>query len=385
MIFDAEDLRGIHFLQEEAALYARGWPQQLVSRHAIRRQRLRMGLILSRLSAISKASPHSTRVNEDAYYFCGRNDDFYLLVIDGAATRVRTATIDRLAKSYRNDATAASYAAELTRGTIAAMISSSLVNDVRPSLASLLLAANSALNAQLKQVLLEVTSDGVLRVESHLGILREDPRLIRLVLPVCVATIAYVDLTTSTLRFAHAGDTALFIKYVDGSLVRVTTDNMEVHERQALGIARSSRQSNQRVHISDLIGDEEIESLNRRNGLYHNYVDERGKTNSSIGVGVINGLPELTHYIQEDSLELNDVQGLLACTDGFIWPSAWDESEEQRVARLQRMWQSVARDGLASYVMSLRAIEATDPHLDNYPRFKLHDDATAIYTELIHE
>lgn len=344
-----------------------------------------MGVIISALSGASQGSPDLSRINEDRYFFCGTSDDVYLLVIDGASVRVNTSTLDRAVAASSESATAASYAASLTRDTIASAIASSLGESVKPSPTSLLLTANAALRARVETIFGGITSDAVLASEPQLDILREDPRLIRLALPVCVATVAHVNLAASELRFAHVGDTALFIQHADGSIANVTSDNMEAHDRKALSLARSKQQVSKDLHISDLIDDEEVQYLNRQSGLYHNYVDEMGRTDLTRGVGAINGLPELVEYIQQGVLDLSDVRSLLVCSDGFVWPSDWDEPEAQRADRLQRMWQVIAHAGLEEYVRRLRALETQDGQLDTYPRFKLHDDATAVYLELQHE
>lgn len=344
-----------------------------------------MGTFLSALSAVSQGTPEANRINEDACYFSGTHGELYLAVIDGASVRVNTSTLERAITTASEGATAASYAARLTRDTIASGIASSMRNSAQPTPASLLLAANAALRAQVETIFGGITSDAVLAVEPHVAILREDPRLIRLLLPVCVATVVHLDLAASELHYAHAGDTALLVQRTDGSVAHVTGDNMEAHDRTALRAAKRKQQADTSLHIADLLDDEEVASLNRENGLYHNYVDELGKPDATIGVGVIDGLPELGEYIQQGTLNLSDIRGVLACSDGFLWPAVWDESKAEQTARLQQMWETVAHDGLGGYVRRLRALEEQDRQLDRYPRFKLHDDATAIHVELQHE
>ncbi len=344
-----------------------------------------MGLVLSKMSIISQGSSDLTRLNEDASYLCGSSDDLYLLVIDGVSVRLRTVTFDHFIRLHGENATAASYAAQSTRETITSAIASSMRSSIKPSPMSLLLAANATLQRQVEEVFGGITSDAILRVEPHLDILREDPRLIRLLLPACVATIVHVNLAISMLEFAHVGDTALFVKYTDGSISQITSDNMASHDRAALSKAIRKQQADANLHIIDLLSDEEIHFHNHHNGLFHNFVDEAGKTDPSVGVGAINGLPELVDYVQQGTLTLNNVSSLLVCSDGFIWPSIWNESETERVDRLQQMWQVITQESIGHYVKRLRATEAQDHQLDMYPRFKIHDDATGIYVEVEHE
>jgi hypothetical protein len=337
-----------------------------------------MSRLLARVSSASEGTPDLSRVNEDRCYFCGSNDDLYILVVDGASVRINTSTLDCFVGAFGADTTAASYAAQITRNTIARAIST----EASPSPRSLLLAANAALRSNMEAVYGGLTSEAVLRAEPGLEVVREDPRMIRLVLPVCVATIAHLDLNIATLEFAQAGDTALFVRHADDTAIRVTGETMQGHDRIALRLAKDKQSIRADTHIAAIVRDEQVLSLNRRNGLFHNYVDESGRADRSIGVGVINGLPELAEYIQEGTLALNGVRAVLACSDGFVWPAVWDESEVEKESRLLHMWQSIEREGLAGYIQALRALEKHDEQFDTYPRFKLHDDASAVYVEL---
>ncbi len=248
-----------------------------------------MPRLLASVSSVSQGSPNSTRLNEDTCYFSGTSDELYLLVADGASVRANTVVLDRFLKDRGDDQTAASYAARLTRDVAAGLVGSGS----HPTPESLLLAANTALGARVKEIFGGLTSDVFQKTAPDLRPLDDDPRLIRLALPVCVATAARIDLNAATLQFAQAGDTALFICHADGAVSRIAGDNMEQHDLSAIGIARAKQQANPGSHFSDFLLDAETLDRNRYNGIYHNYVDANGKIDRTVGVGVINGLPQL--------------------------------------------------------------------------------------------
>jgi hypothetical protein len=97
-----------------------------------------------------------------------------------------------------------------------------------------------------------------------------------------------------------------------------------------------------------------------------------------VGVGVINGLPQLADYIEAGTAELTQVAGCLVCSDGFIWPAEWDEQPAAAQARWRHMAEVIQQEGMQRYFAQLRAAESADTTLDRYPRFKVHDDATGV-------
>lgn len=338
-----------------------------------------MPRLLTNIASASQGTPDATRINEDACYFGGTGDERYLLVADGASVRASTAALERFLAERAIGQTAASYAARLTRDVAAQLIGSGS----HPSPEALLLAANAALRTMVEEIYGGITGDAFRESAPDLHLLDDDPRLLRLALPVCVATAVRIDLDAATLQFAQAGDTALFIRRENG-VVSCVAGPSERRDRIALGSAWEQQQAHPGSHVADFLQDGETRERNRYNGIYHNYVDANGNIDHSVGVGVINGLPQLAEYIEQGSLDLADVCGVLVCSDGFIWPSPWEETPSQAEERVQRMWQLLANEGVGGYLRRLRAVEREDVQLDSYPRFKVHDDATAIYVELRH-
>ncbi len=97
---------------------------------------------------------------------------------------------------------------------------------------------------------------------------------------------------------------------------------------------------------------------------------------------MINGLPDISAYIQTGTFDLEPVAGLLVCSDGFPLPATWEESPEHTEARLHTMRDLLFDEGIEAYFAHLRRLQADDDTLDRYPRFKTHDDSTGIFIKL---
>jgi serine/threonine protein phosphatase PrpC len=337
----------------------------------------------ARLSIICESETMLKRESEDVYAVWSDGGKITLLVADGVTQRVETTKLQQLFAANGNHATASSYAANLTRSTIA----NKIAQDQPMSLRDLLLDANKALRNQLEIVYGELTADALLRAEPQLemeiqNIIKKDSRFFRLAIPACVATIVRVDLVACRLEFAHAGDTALFLFYQDGRVDRITDDQMRKHDTKALELARKVQDKKEFSHFSEALSDQLAVRKKFSNGIYHNYVDQYGQIDTKVGVGVINGLPELAAYIQQGTVNLKEVSSLLLCSDGLIWPTGWNESDTHALIRLQDMHERIKRLNLSGYLAELRNEEQKDATLDRYPRFKIHDNATGIYLEL---
>lgn len=320
-----------------------------------------MKVAIPHLNCISEPSPG--RLNEDACLVHSTPDYALLAVIDGAAQRLPSRALQAL---YDPAGTAARFAAQLTRDVFAQ------AHALSPR--ALLLRANALLREKLETIYFPLTAETLLRHEPDLAPLREDPRLLRLLLPVAVVTAAKVIFATQTVEVAHAGDTAMFAFCDDGSTQELTDDQMGRYDDTAVELAKSIQREQGAAHLSDVVQDERMRRVNQHNGIYHNFVDEAGTPDPARGVGVINGLPELASYIQDIRFSLDRVTGLLLCSDGFLW--------HDLPTRQQTMREQIQRVGLSGYVQALRDLERADAGLDRYPRLKLHDDATAVYMEL---
>jgi hypothetical protein len=248
----------------------------------------------------------------------------------------------------------------------------------------MILAANAELRHRLERVSPLTAADFAQLAPEHAAMLSDDPRLIRLMLPVCVATVVKLDLVNHKASFAHVGDTALYVFHTDGRVSQVTADQMGQHDDRAVQAALTVKAESNAPHLVDVVKHERVTTINKRNGIYHNYVDTTGAPDTTIGVGVINGLPQIETYIQTGMIDLDTVAGLVVCSDGFPLPALWNETPEQTEQRLGIMRDLLFREGIENYFAYLRSIEASDPTLDKYPRFKCQDDTSGVFVELDH-
>lgn len=321
----------------------------------------------------------SVDLTEDTYFALNNGRQLTLMIGDGAPQRLKTTTsLTPMLSAYGEGTAPGRYAALLARDTVAELT----VTAPDTPVAEMALEANRRLNANLKQVYGELRVEAVLAQEPALTALHEDPRFLRWVLPVSCITIARLDLLTGRLEYAHGADTALIAFYKDARTVQVTPDQMGQHDdkmRREMGRIMAEVGLNTQPTLDALRPHfEPAFKANRYNGIFHNYVDEQGNTDPTVGVGVINGLPELEAYLVTGTLDASELDAVLLCSDGFLWPSVLDETPAQMDERLDFMRRTIAERGLDGYLKLLREEEISDMDGAKYLRFGNHDDSTAI-------
>lgn len=329
--------------------------------------------MIKRYEVIYDSSPLPNRINEDSYYFGESNGTIIASVIDGATPRLALKTMEKLFSEYKAN-NGATYASRIVSGICGQNFS------YDPK--QILLNANHILRQNMTSIYGDLKAETILAHEPELQSFIKDHRYIRLALPVAVATIIRIQMDKLIVSYAHAGDTHLFLFKSNGDIEQLTKSQMTQHDQAALKEAQIIRKENSLAHISDAIEDPRVQQRNLDNALYHNFVDPLGDTDITKGVGVINGMVELEHYIQVGEFELSDVTGIFLATDGAILPSSLTESKEEAYEKFQSMRHIIENKGLDEYLQELRRIETSDHFFDTYPRFKLHDDATAIYMEI---
>jgi serine/threonine protein phosphatase PrpC len=325
------------------------------------------------LQGISQAAPIPNRINEDTCYQMFDGTQLILAVIDGASQRLAAGSMEHLFDIGIPNASVAAQAARLVQQTIHRNSPSS------PD--KLLIASNNAIRDAIECIYGSLSVDRIFALDGEKALLKEDGRYLRLVLPVCVATVIHLNLERYELEFAHLGDTALLVFYKDGRVEQITKDSMGQHDEQALLYAIEIQKQRRISYLSDAIDHPETRQINFLNGIYHNFVTPNGDIDYDIGVGVIDGLPEMTKYLQRGILSLHDVRSILICSDGFFLPQPLLETKDARLARLQEMRRLLEITGIFGYIQKLRKIEQDDVTRNAYPRFKVHDDATAFYLE----
>ena len=296
----------------------------------------------------------------------------FLCVIDGASTREKDTSLQQHVNANGPETSLAQIATRICKTAL----SESLAGAPLDSLSSHLLNANQKIKDFVEDVYGEISAEAVLRRDPHLHFLREDPRLVRLVLPVCVCTLAKIDLVEGLLSFAHTGDTALFTKSGE-TLKRQTIDSLAKYDALALDYGKKIQNERGIKDFSEVSHLDEVREINKQNGLFHNYVDEHKNTDLNKGVGVLNGLPELAGYIQERSLAISEISSLLICSDGFLRIMR----PEEEIKEVSNVFRLIGEQGIHAYLKRLRERESLDNNRNELPRFKTHDDATGIYVE----
>ena len=329
------------------------------------------------LETICEAAPQ--RANEDAcviYQQANRQPRYVLAAIDGATTVINFDPLTNYLAEQRNGITPAAFAATVTRDSILNQISDTAIqsnNDPR----QLVLNANNALRDVLLKTVPDVfDAEKMCQVQPDVAEILDDPRKIRLFLPSAVISLAVIDTEKGEMSFAHAGDTAILVCYADGRVEVPTHEQREINNENALSVANDQTDANR--HMKDVLDDPAIRRLDLNQRIFHNYVDENGQTVRGRGIGVIDGLPELADYLKTGTVSLDGVEAILLISDGFWWPAPLHEDAMQRDARIRSMWQHIRKTGLKKYFEALRQEERADADREKYPRFKIHDDATAV-------
>ncbi len=319
----------------------------------------------------------SDHLTEDALFTAVFEHHVVMLVADGAPLRLRPIRsmqplLDQFAPLYGEGITPAGITSRLTRATVAQRVA----EDPTYPLADTIIASNQRLADLLSGHYGDLSAQTLLSHEPHLTILAEDPRYRRLMLPACTYTLARVDLQHNVLEVAHGADSALFFFMTDGHVKQITPDQMKPHDDAFKRLWLETGSEPAQHPFFRALGDNRALELNRMNGLYHNYISRDGTPDPSVGVSVINSLPEIAHYMFTARLPLDDVEAVLLTTDGMFWPEppqAPIDPEESLV----RMRSLIERDGLAGYLQALRAEENRLRESGINP-YQGHDDATAV-------
>jgi hypothetical protein len=296
----------------------------------------------------------------------------FLCVIDGASTREKDTSLQQHVNADGPETSLAQIASRICKTALF----QSLAGAPLDSLSGHLLNANQKIKDFVEGVYGEISAEAVLKRDPHLHYLREDPRLVRLVLPVCMCTLAKIDLAEGRLSFAHTGDTALFTKSGE-MLKRQTIDSLAKYDSLALDHGKKIQNDMGIKDFSEVSHLDEVREINKQNGLFHNYVDENQNTDLNKGVGVLDGLPELAGYIQEGSIALSDIISVLVCSDGFLRIL----NAEEELPEVSNVFRHIGEQGIHAYLAHLRARESLDSNRNELPRFKTHDDATGIFVE----
>lgn len=319
-------------------------------------------------------------LTEDASYAGLYEHQVVMVVADGAPQRLQPVAsmqplLARFAPRFGAEVTPSGIASRLVCATVAEC----LAREPSFPLGEAIRQANQRLGDALRDIYGDLEAETLLRHEPAFTILAEDARYRRLLLPACTYTAVRINLSEQTFEVAHGADSALFVFWEDGSVEQVTPDQMRPHDDAFRQLWLETGDQPAEHPFFRALGDNAARELNRRNGLFHNYVDAQGQPDPAVGVSVVNGLPEIEHYMFQVRRPLAGARALLVTSDGVFWPAPPDETAEATHNRLHTMRQRIEQDGLAGYIAALRA-EEQRLMASGVPY--THDDATAVFTQL---
>ena len=98
------------------------------------------------------------------------------------------------------------------------------------------------------------------------------------------------------------------------------------------------------------------------------------RNESNITHGVLNGMNSVLPFVSQNNIPLIDIKEILIFSDGMLFPqeNPGDPEDIQRIIDLYN------KGGLELVKENVRNIENMDPNCLKYPRFKQHDDLSAI-------
>lgn len=167
------------------------------------------------------------------------------------------------------------------------------------------------------------------------------------------------------LELYNMGDASLLLRAADGSVRRFGDSAVRQLDQHAIDGLRRALAAGIEPHAE------------RMKAIAPELSSNRALRNALPGYEVLEpGVPCTTRF-QRLSCERQDVRGLLLMTDGFY--RLVDTFERYSDASL---FDAVERRGLSSLLGELRTIELGDEQCVRHPRFKTHDDATALWLAL---
>ncbi len=166
---------------------------------------------------------------------------------------------------------------------------------------------------------------------------------------------AVVRIKDHHLEWLQTGDAQIILIHKDGSF-KVLAQRQD-HDYDTLTLLKKNNFK---------INSEFKEQLKRvRAGMNKSY-------------GVFNGDPSAMDFTLGSTRDLSDVKTVLMFTDGLCLPQPTPRPKKE-FHTLVQLYKELGLEGLKDHI---RSIEARDPDIRVYPRFKCHDDIAAIAVHL---
>lgn len=108
----------------------------------------------------------------------------------------------------------------------------------------------------------------------------------------------------------------------------------------------------------------------------HRVIDQdlKNRRNTNIVYGTLNGEKEALKFVETGAFPRNNLKYILIFSDGMIIPKSDPEAPED----FRKIVDLFIEGGLENVKEYVRKTEDSDPDCTKYPRFKQHDDLTAI-------
>lgn len=176
------------------------------------------------------------------------------------------------------------------------------------------------------------------------------------------AGIALFRVSKTKLEFFGLGDCVGVVKFKSGEVRVLADDKLSALDGAVL------------KHMRKLREDTGIDIINCRDLCKDLLLENRSKRNTSEGYGVLDLDRGCIKYARRESFDLDDVEEIYAFTDGFtqlveVFKHCKDYKE---------LCEAIDAGGLALLYTELWEAQQLDSKCNNYPRFKLRDDTSAV-------
>lgn len=166
---------------------------------------------------------------------------------------------------------------------------------------------------------------------------------------------AVVKITQTNFEWVQITDSLILTIGIDGTF-RVLVDNYD-HDRESMRMWRTLADAHTE-NIRELLKDQ---LLKVRAGMNINY-------------GVLDGEPEMTHFLHHGTVPLAGLAHIVLFTDGLILPKENPDAPDDFATFVDLF----LAGGLPRVHEYVRTQEASDPKTWKFPRYKIHDDIAAI-------
>jgi hypothetical protein len=253
-----------------------------------------------------------------------------------------------------------------------------IIDDPMVPLRALLHEANDSIARAVATLYGACSAEAIVSREPVLAPLLTDPRAMRLVLPATVMTLARVNRRAATVEWAHLGDTAL-ITLSDPYAMMTYSPRLGPLETDPTYQVLCNASIDPTLippSLATVLAKSLYSEIASR--LYHNYVTADGRPDTTVGIGVIDGLPVMDAFVREGQISMDRCSGILLCSDGFLLPpdalKHWGDIS-QHSYYIDVMMRELTPSSMGDYLVALRQEVADRPQRNP---ITVHDDATGV-------